>query len=332
VGAKRDKVDVRTSESLRIKLGAILLGALCILVLVLLEHPTGTYEFAGRLFRLVIEGIFVAAIGLFLTETRTFKNHMEERLARFGIVERATDREVLGRFNRETLLRIERAAQLASMPTPLPAELEELVKALNVMRDPSLVWRTNYRYVLHYKPSMLPKHYQLYTDLTFEYVNYNETDQIISQMFRMSGCATPNSGEQISYKVHRLEIGGQDILPKLTPEAKTEGIRRSWTSNIDVLIPPERSGRPRVRVRYECTDVFPDHNPWMLTMYRPVHELELILQHPENVIPQVHVFGVGGSAETDPLAPEISRPDFHRWKYDGWLLRQQGLILTFHRD
>jgi hypothetical protein len=67
-------------------------------------------------------------------------------------------------------------------------------------------------------------------------------------------------------------------------------------------------------------------------MYRPVHELELILQHPENVIPQVHVFGVGGSAETDPLAPEISRPDFHRWKYDGWLLRQQGLILTFHRD
>ncbi|MBL0180012.1 MAG: hypothetical protein IPP98_12920 [Gemmatimonadetes bacterium] len=278
--------------------------------------------------RYVLDGLSISGIGLFLTETSMFKNHVEARLRRFGIVESATDPSVLANYSQRTIQRIELAAQTALLPSAgLPREIGDLLHSLQKLREGSTVWRTGYRYDIELVE--LPVEcgmYQLKKSFELTFVNNSGRTTTHTQTIKLGKLgAHPKSDGKHKSEVTKLEIGGVDCLAT-AERADTEEM---LVRNVTFDIPPESTPADRIRMRVEETTCYPTGMPWVLSMNTPTQGFELSFRFKGKLNPSLHIFGLGGSEKADPLDPK-EKPDGYRlWKYDGWIAPRQGVVLSF---
>ncbi|MBK7596820.1 MAG: hypothetical protein IPJ11_16735 [Gemmatimonadetes bacterium] len=221
-------------------------------------------------------GLSISGIGLFLTETSMFKNHVEARLRRFGIVESATDPSVLANYSQRTIQRIELAAQTALLPSAgLPREIGDLLHSLpEAARGFNCLANG---VPLRHRTGGTPVEcgmYQLKKSFELTFVNNSGRTTTHTQTIKLGKLgAHPKSDGKHKSEVTKLEIGGVDCLAT-AERADTEEM---LVRNVTFDIPPESTPADRIRMRVEETTCYPTGMPWVLSMNTPTQGFRTLL-------------------------------------------------------
>lgn len=302
----------------------------------------------AHLFELLLDALIIAAIIAGLGETRLFKSYLEERLKSYAketsdaygellknsFHQRAIDVDALrSTYDPKVLREIERAVQRASLASNPHPDIDELLTALNAMRDNISVWRHKWwQRIIYEESDRHPDKYLMKCTLKMKYINStNEPKPLPLTAFDVT-YATTDADDTPLYKLTTMEFNGKDVLGTQQPTMSQEKGRTTFETKIPDQLPPTpraSEGTPLL----ECAEVlYGKGEPFVQTFVFPVKGFELLVDHPKEIIPALYVFGIGGSAVTDPLEPERESTELqHRWIFSGWMLQSSGYVLTFSR-
>lgn len=331
------------SQTSRVRAYSLVIILAALLAKVLLADGKLGVPTIGHLLEMALDAIVIAGVVAFLGETRPFKSYLEDRLKRYAsqtgdryeallarsFLERATDERTLRTYNRETLRKIEYSVQRATLrPDPHP-EIDQLLGALNDMRERVSVWRTGWTEYLTWLE------YQghddlclIQSDLRMNYVNGGTEQHTLSLAVADLTLAKLDDDAKL-YKLTGVEYNNLPLTAPAPTVTKENG-RTTFETVIPAQeLPPTPRDGTGIPFRQRTEMVYTRRESRNLEFSKPVKGFELILQHPAGLTAEVVVFGIGGAEVTDPLPPVHVSPTQHHWKYSGWLLESSGVILTF---
>jgi hypothetical protein len=298
--------------------------------------------------RMAIEAFVLACVITILGETSLLKNYFEERLDRLvtnsaeqtqtrlgqvlieDFVRRAQDETFLRSFAHETLSKIEGAVQRASFPESMPHQLEPVLAEFARLRSAFTLCRSDFHLSLHYEHHHTNSGiYSLTSQHDFRL--YNWTGKPYEHALRMSEAVDlmKGVGDDEYYKIKEVRVNGDDVTERLMSETLRRDSRIIFSNEYRFTLSADPESYAEVRKITKA--LYPKSSPSVLTFYFPVHGLDVTLEHPQDVVPFLFVFGVGSTevTETDPLPPFIKGDTLHRWKYDGWFPPDHGVVLMF---
>jgi hypothetical protein len=332
-----------SSQSTRVRAFSLVIILAALLAKVLLSDGKLGLATISHLIDMALDAVVIAGVVAFLGETRPFKSYLEDRLKRYAsqtgdryeallarsFLERATDDRALRTYNHETLRRIETSVQRASLrPDPHP-EIDQLLGALNDMREHVSIWRTGWTEYLTWQA--YDGHDDLcliQSDLRMNYINGGTEQHTLSLAVSDLTLAKLDDESKL-YKLTGIEFNNKPLTapnPTITKEA---GRTTFQTAIPTQELPPTPRDGKGIPFRQQTEMVYTRRESRALAFLKPVKGFELILQHPAGLGAEVVVFGIGGPEVTDPLPPVQVSATQHHWKYSGWLLESSGVILTF---
>lgn len=341
------KLGLTQSRVTQLTAGGLVLAAL--LFKLALKNPGVDWQAAKTLVEMILDALVVAGIITYLGETRPFKNYLEERLrdnvghfaaenrafVSHDFVERATNEDTLRAiYGPDILQKIERAVQCASLQQPLDPDVNKLLQTLNDMRQGVSVWRTDYHHDLVYTPCEHdPGCYFVRSLLSLRFVNKTGAPYSLPIQALDITNASPGSENAERYSLELFEYDERDVLDRCTRTVVEEEHRTIYRATYSDVLSPTEEGALGVPFKTRSRVMYTTSEPYVMTYFLPVKGFEITLRHPSSVIPTLFVFGVGSGLDTDPLKPDIGDdPEFHRWRYDGWLLNSHGWVMTFARS
>jgi hypothetical protein len=296
-----------------------------------------------HLLDMLLDALVIAGIVAYLGETRIFKSYLEDRLRRYAgetadrygallaksFLERATDERALRAYDRETLRRIERSVQRASLPDNPHPEIDQLLAALNNMRERVTIWRTGWtEYLTWLEYEGHDDLCLIKSDLRMNFINGATDTQTLS--LAVSDLTFARLDDQAKlYKLLGIEFDNKPLTAP-APTVTKDGGRTTFETTLPTQqLQPTPQGGTGTPFRQQTEVVYSRRESRSLEFSKPVKGFELILQHPPGLGAEVVVFGIGGPEVTDPLPPVQASATQHHWKYSGWLLESSGVILTF---
>jgi hypothetical protein len=193
------------------------------------------------------------------------------------------------------------------------------------------VWRTEFDVVLQYAASdEYPGNYTVTLDNSFLHMNSSGKTESLHQIVQENCGRIDGVPDDAYYTLQALSVNGAVQAPTVptTANVSEDGRRIIFETVYDL---PETDAP--MRLRRQCTSLFSTSHPWVSTFYRAVNGFTVTLNHPEDIVPMLYVFGVADDKhpDPDPLPAEVSLPGLHKWTYRGWCLPNQGMVMTFSK-
>jgi hypothetical protein len=296
-----------------------------------LDRGEGFTKFAtDRFSEGLLEALVLTVLLWFLAEVPLFRSASLSHIRHViggDFIERASNPDSLRRLSLESRRKIELAVHEASLPADPPSEVTELLSQLSQRRDDLSVYRTDYVEVIRYEEiEGRPECRRMTCEYgTYTYKNATDTPQTVKLTIRCRGTRIEGLEENDYYRTTLLKVNGVDVLEKLAPSsAQNDDERVEFMSETQIEIP----ARGSAFVEHQYVEVQPKTEAWFHTFYHPVHRFDLTLRYTGRIVPQLYVFGLASDQSTDPLPAMIKSDGMYRWVYEGWYLRDQGMVLT----
>lgn len=312
---------------------ALLLGA--ILRLTWLDEPVHNASFTGfakghfekgfwEAFTLALLLAGLAEIWIFKTAS---VSHLREIIGG-DFIERASDPEFLRRLSVETRHKIEQAVHEAAFQIEPPLEVKELLARLSERREDLWLYRTGYVEVLEYlEVADRPDCFEIVCkqgDCT--YYNATNSEQKFMQTVRGNCLRVAGFSDARYQQIVALDVDGVDRTRDMEEvPIGGDADRVEVAKKLELAIGPRSS----LRVGCRYTKLQAKTEPFVRLFFSPVHGFDLTLFYPPSIVPQLNVFGTGSSQNPDPLEPLTKDEGYRRWQFDGWFLRDQGMVLSF---
>ncbi len=327
------------TTSQRLLHSAIVLGFAVAAVLILTwTEGTGKetfWSFVSKHFeRQALEAITLACLLYLVHEVPWFRHFSVETVREVvdaDFLARASDPTMLMKLTPAARSAIERALWEANYsPAELPETVKTLFTKLTEIRETTRLYRTHYREMLKYADGVgASDRYEVRS--TKEFVFHNHGSAAVHHPFKVQAIVyspvRDGSGHQ---KIeHPVVNENRQLVP--VGERITEDLGEKTTIVRDYVV--ELPARSETRLTYSYQMEEAKTQPWVMSFNTPVHGYDLTVEHPAGILPNVYVFGVGGSKPNPlPLDAERGSTDqVHKWVYDGWMMPNQGLVVSFPR-
>lgn len=221
----------------------------------------------------------------------------------------------------------ELAIRRAAFPHPAPPEVESFLETMHRLGRTPTVWRSDYRVVLTVqRDPENPAKYRSRAHFKWTFMNHTSTDVVVPQtLYTTPALPVEGKSPQEILKLHKVATD-LERLSGFSSAIIEDG--NSSRVSFSVNVPPN-TGTKGFPFGYSSAYVQDLGQPWFVVVYSPVCNVTLTLHHPENLEPELYVFGLRTSeGEATPLEPADDYDDHRRWVYDGWLLAQHGLCLV----
>ena len=227
----------------------------------------------------------------------------------------------------EVLQEAELAIRRAAFPQPASPEVESFLATLHRLGRTPSVWRSDYRVVLSVKQDANdPTECRSRAHFKWYFMNHTADDVLVPQtLYTTPALPIDGKSPEELLELHKVKTD----LGRLS-EFKAEIIEGGNSSQFSFLVSvPPNGGTKGFPFGYSSTYVQDIGQPWFVVVYSPVCNVTITLHHPDELEPELYVFGLRTTeGEATPLEPEDEYDGHRRWVYDGWLLAQHGLCLV----
>jgi hypothetical protein len=262
--------------------------------------------------------------------TAVFRNYSAAQIKDLidaDFIDRASDADSLRRLSQVAVAGIESAAQESAFEGPPPDNIRSLLVTLAELRGDLHIYRSDYHETIIYtEPEENSEIYRISSIKEFVYHNLTAKDLTIDHKIRGTIYA-PIAKQNERFDLSPIEVDGVDRSADAKVETQVDGPRSITIRHLSLTLP----ARSSTKLKYSYVIEEPRMQPWLLSFYYPVCSYSLTVTHPVSVTPTLYVFGVGSSKPTDPLEAAIHESTIHEWRYEGWFMRNQGMVLTMQK-
>lgn len=271
-----------------------------------------------RVMEIFFTGLFACGVALLLGEMGLLSGHFHEHIKR-DIIEIASEEVSIGRGisldkKKENKTIIKESPYSSSNDKALSPVSDLVDSIITPMLEQPVRYNLEITYDqtidnLHGKKIMRVKQ-----GSTWVYKNPSGIPMIFPQHIESTMEPIQGIKPEDLFKITEFKVNGKPRSRAMKMEKLEDGrYRFSGTTDLqikDILI-----------IELEIERINPYQDYLTLWMNVPTKDLKLIYKHPKNLIPRFYVFGFGKIVEEKGIS------DLNVWRYDGWLLRKQGIIL-----